>query len=148
MTRLLKSPRVVGFFLFLPTVVILIIASVLEPDPSGMGTHQQLGLSPCSFWLWFTIPCPMCGMTTTFSYMANVDILNAMRTQPFGVVLFLATLILMGIGFWDMVFGKKVHQSVFRWVFRYEAFFFRLLSCGFFIGWLYKLWAVGALGGE
>ena len=148
MTDFLKSPRVVGVLLFLPAAVVLVIAALLEPNPAGMGTHQQLGLAPCSFWAWFSIPCPMCGMTTTFCHMANVDILNALQTQPFGVALFLGTVGLMGIGFWDMVFGTGVHQRLFRWIFSHERFFLRLLSCGFLLGWLYKLWTVGILGGD
>ena len=147
MTKLVDSPRVVGLLLFLPTAAVLIIAGLLEPNPSGMGTHQQLGLSPCSFWTWFSIPCPMCGMTTTFTHMANVDIWNAIKTQPFGVVLFFGTVALMAVGFWDMVFGTGLHQRLFRWIFKYEPFFIRLLSCGFLMGWLYKLWITGIFAG-
>ncbi|MGE3821953.1 MAG: DUF2752 domain-containing protein, partial [Isosphaeraceae bacterium] len=47
-------------------VVAFAVASWLEPDPSGFGTHRQLGLPPCHF-AWVTgKPCPTCGMTTAF----------------------------------------------------------------------------------
>ena len=43
------------------------LAARLEPDPRGFGTHQRLGLPPCTFQSMFNIPCPSCGMTTSFA---------------------------------------------------------------------------------
>jgi len=45
------------------------VAYRLEPDPRGFGTHQRLGLPPCTIRTVFGIPCPSCGMTTS---IANV----------------------------------------------------------------------------
>ncbi len=44
-------------------VVVLGVARWLEPDAKGYGTHQQLGLPPCSSILLFGSKCPACGMT-------------------------------------------------------------------------------------
>jgi len=46
---------------------LLVLARTLSPDPQGMGTHQQLGLPPCGFKLVLGIPCPSCGMTTSWA---------------------------------------------------------------------------------
>lgn len=66
------------------------VARLLNPDPSGFGTHRQLGLPPCLFKSVTGLPCPSCGMTTCFAYAARLDWMNAFATQPFGLVLFLA----------------------------------------------------------
>ncbi|RMG03430.1 MAG: DUF2752 domain-containing protein, partial [Planctomycetota bacterium] len=46
---------------------LLVIAAVLRPSPTGLGTHQQLGLPPCTFRAMFGSRCPTCGMTTAWS---------------------------------------------------------------------------------
>lgn len=43
------------------------LAAAVKPDVRGFGTHQQFGLPPCSFRSALGIPCPSCGMTTSFS---------------------------------------------------------------------------------
>src|SRR5947209_2100708 len=42
---------------------LLATAACLTPSPRGMGTHQQLGLPPCTVVQWFGVRCPSCGMT-------------------------------------------------------------------------------------
>src|SRR4051794_5757921 len=44
-----------------------IVAYWLEPDPRGFGTHQRLGLPPCTIRSLCGFPCPSCGMTTSFA---------------------------------------------------------------------------------
>lgn len=44
------------------------VARFLAPAPSGLGTHQQLGLPPCTMQVLFSMRCPACGMTTSWSY--------------------------------------------------------------------------------
>lgn len=43
------------------------VAWGVEPDPRGFGTHERLGLPPCSFRAFVGQPCPSCGMTTSFA---------------------------------------------------------------------------------
>ena len=47
------------------------LAWMLEPDARGYGTHQRLGLPPCSFRIVFGMPCPGCGGTTSFAYFVR-----------------------------------------------------------------------------
>ena len=43
------------------------VAWGVEPDPRGFGTHERLGLPPCTFRTLVGQPCPSCGMTTSFA---------------------------------------------------------------------------------
>ena len=72
-------------------VVTLSVACVLTPSPTGFGTHQQLGLPPCTFLHWTGFPCPSCGLTTCFAFAAHGQFIAALIAQPFGVLLFLLT---------------------------------------------------------
>lgn len=70
------------------TAGILAVAAFLAPDPSGHGTHTQLGLPPCGFLLFTTLPCPGCGLTTAFSHMVRGQLTGAIQANPLGVLLF------------------------------------------------------------
>jgi len=63
------------------------LAFALTPDPRGYGTHQRLGLPPCSFRAMLGIPCPACGMTTSFSHLMHGNMPGALRANPGGVLL-------------------------------------------------------------
>ncbi len=64
------------------------IARWLHPDARGFGTHQQLGLPPCAFTALTHVPCPGCGLTTSFAYMAHGHLLDAFRAHLMGPLLF------------------------------------------------------------
>jgi len=66
---------------------VLGIAGWLKPDDRGFGTHEQLGLPPCAFRALTGIPCPSCGMTTSFAYAVRGRLLIAAWTNPGGCVL-------------------------------------------------------------
>lgn len=51
--------------------LLLGIASQLDPDPRGMGTHEQLGLGSCFFVRMWGVGCPSCGMTTAWSHVMH-----------------------------------------------------------------------------
>lgn len=80
---------------------ILVLSAWLKPDPSGHGTHVQLGLPPCAMLQTTGYPCPSCGMTTAFAHAARGDLLNAARAQPMGALLALGC----SIGFWIALYG-------------------------------------------
>jgi len=68
----------------------LAVAAWLSPNPTGVGTHDQLGLPACGFLAQTGWPCPSCGLTTSLAAMAHGKFLLAWRAQPFGIVLFFA----------------------------------------------------------
>ena len=64
-----------------------VVALCLSPDPRGYGTHQQLGLPPCTFRLMFGCPCPGCGMTTSFVHFVRGDLAASVRANAAGAVM-------------------------------------------------------------
>src|SRR4051794_39130403 len=70
---------------------LLVVAHSLHPSARGFGTHEQLGLPPCVFLQLTGIPCPSCGLTTSFAHAAHWHWLASFTTQPFGFVAFLLT---------------------------------------------------------
>jgi hypothetical protein len=64
-----------------------LVALAVSPDPRGYGTHQQLGLPPCTFRLLFGYPCAGCGMTTSFAHFVRGQFVDAAHASPAGAVL-------------------------------------------------------------
>jgi hypothetical protein len=65
----------------------LVVARCLVPDPRGLGTHQQLGLPPCTFRVLFGRPCPACGMTTAWANVLRGRLSPALRASVTGTLL-------------------------------------------------------------
>jgi hypothetical protein len=68
-------------------LVALAVARSLSPDPSGYGTHRQLGLPPCTLVALFGKPCPSCGMTTAWAHLTRGQIRRAASANLGGAVL-------------------------------------------------------------
>src|SRR5690348_8767324 len=67
---------------------ITVIGACLSPDPSGHGTHQQLGLPPCPSVLLFNRPCPGCGLTTSWTATIHGHFAEAFAAHPLGPILY------------------------------------------------------------
>ncbi len=89
---------------------VLVLARTLSPEASGLGTHQQLGLPPCGFILAFGMPCPSCGMTTSWAWVTRGDFVRSAQCNVGGLLLALGTL---PTGIWLVVSGWRG-----RWVWR------------------------------
>ncbi|KAA1261926.1 hypothetical protein LF1_44870 [Rubripirellula obstinata] len=70
---------------------LLLVARTLTPDPDGLGTHQQLGLPPCSMRMMFNIRCPGCGMTTSWSHFARGQWISSVQSNLGGFLLAILT---------------------------------------------------------
>jgi hypothetical protein len=73
-------------------LVVFFIAWRLNPyqvdgSAKSHGTHQGLGLPPCTFLAQTGKPCPACGMTTSFSLLVRGDVLNSLRANWVGTLL-------------------------------------------------------------
>ncbi len=79
-------------FLLISLPIILFLAYLLIPKSGGVGTHEELGLPPCGFYVMFHKPCPSCGMTTSFALLMHGKIIKAIKTQPAGVFLFFSAM--------------------------------------------------------
>ncbi len=58
-----------------------------EGKPRRMETHRQLNLPPCSFKVATGIPCPSCGMTTSFALLVRGDLVNSLLANAVGTLL-------------------------------------------------------------
>ena len=85
--RLRWLERVLAMLAGSVLVVLLGTAAWLAPSARGMGTHQQLGLPPCTSVQWFGIRCPSCGMTTSWSHLVRGNVLSAFRVNAGGALL-------------------------------------------------------------
>ena len=90
------STRVLAALAAVACLAVLVTAAWLSPDPSGLGTHRQLGLAPCGLLVNTGIPCPTCGMTTSFTNLVHGRVLASLRGQPAGTILCALT----AVGFW------------------------------------------------
>ena len=68
-------------------LTLLITARTLMPDVQGHGTHQQLGLPPCTFFVLFHRPCPACGMTTSWAWLLRGEVRRALAANAGGTML-------------------------------------------------------------
>ncbi len=75
---------------------VLILAHALRPSASGVETHKQMGFQRCEFLARTGLPCPTCGMTTSFSHFAHGNAIASFFVQPMGFLLAIA----FGAGFW------------------------------------------------
>ena len=82
------------------------IASLLNPDPRGFGTHQQLGLPPCTFRFFVGRPCPGCGMTTCFAHIVRGHFVEAARANPAGAVLAAVCVLMIPWSLWSAFRGR------------------------------------------
>lgn len=96
---------------------VVLLSAWLRPDRRGFGTHQQLGLPPCSFEAVTHVPCPGCGLTTSFSNMAHLHLVDAFRAHLMGPLLFALTLALAALSPIGLRRGWSVTRALSRpWV--------------------------------
>lgn len=83
--RLAAKMRWGLFALGLVLATLLVTARLLTPSPTGSGTHMQLGLPPCSTVLYVGLPCPFCGMTTSWAWLTRGDFAHAAEANLGGL---------------------------------------------------------------
>lgn len=128
--------RVGWFVLFAVPLAVLITAACLTPSPAGHGTHTQLGLPPCGFLVVTGMPCPGCGLTTSFAHMVRLEVVDAARANPFGVPLFLVSFFTIPVAAVGFLRGWPVLETLDR--FRAERVAIMLSVCSVIV-WLVKI---------
>ncbi len=100
--------RLPAIGLWIASVALLIVSAMLDPDPRGFGTHEALGLPPCSFLARTGLPCVACGMTTAFSLAAHGRLIDALLAQPAGAILALLNATLFWVSGYAAVTGMSL----------------------------------------
>jgi len=124
-----------------PCWLMLTVAAFLTPSVSGVGTHQQLGLSACSSLAYTGYPCPSCGMTTAVAATVHGRFALAFRAQPFGILLTLAAVVFGVCGAVQFLTARPILARMrprFWWAF--------LAVAGLLGGWVWKVLAGMACG--
>jgi hypothetical protein len=117
-------------------VLVSLLALWLNPDPRGLGTHEQLGLPPCTTQALFHIPCPFCGMTTAFSLMVRGQPISAFQCQPAGAMGYAGGVVAALAGLWFAAAGRyptflaKLGRSRVAWAVGIAVIV---------VAWIYKL---------
>jgi len=93
---------------------ILAVAAWLQPDPTGFGTHLQLGRPPCMAILVFGVPCPTCGMTTAFSLAVRGRWWQAFQAQPAGTLLVLGVMVAVLVSITTLITGQVWRLNLYR----------------------------------
>jgi len=88
----------------------LITAAGLSADPTGHGTHLQLGMRPCGFLASSGLPCATCGMTTAFTHAADGHLLAAAAVQPAGALLALLSAAAALVGVYTACTGLAISR--------------------------------------
>ena len=106
------SGRLTALVIAGAALAVLVIGLLLTPSPTGMGTHKALGLQPCQFLATSGLPCPTCGMTTSFAHFVRGQWLRSFYVQPMGFLAALAT----GAVFWACLYiavtGRPIHRLI------------------------------------
>jgi hypothetical protein len=110
-------------------VAVFTVAAQLHPDGLSQGAHRQLGLPPCGFVLMSGLPCPTCGMTTSFAHTIRGHLLQAVHAQVAGFLLAVFTLAAGGFALWAMVTGRR---PALNW-YRINPMHVLWGSCGLFV---------------
>jgi hypothetical protein len=115
---------------------VLGIARWLTPSPTGVGTHERLGLPPCLFLKFFGLPCPSCGLTTSFAHAARFHFVRSALTQPFGLAAFLMMVLLVPASL--VLWQRRVPVNRALQARGVDALMYAMVAL-YLIGWVYKM---------
>ncbi len=95
-------------FMCIMAMSLLVVAAQLDPDPTGVNTHTQMGIAPCGFLQRTGMPCATCGMTTSFALAADGDLIGSFITQPAGAIFALLTAIVAIVSGYAAIAGLSL----------------------------------------
>jgi hypothetical protein len=115
---------------------VLTAALWLKPAACGYGTHVQLGLPPCAFLRITHLPCPSCGLTTSFAWAVRLRFWNAFLASPFGLLVFFGAVAAIPgsiLLLWRRISFRRITESAGFTKAVYTA------TALYFISWFFKL---------
>jgi hypothetical protein len=98
--------RLVAIGVAVGCLTVLVIAGLLSPSPAGVGTHTAMNYPACDFLRRTGLPCPSCGMTTSFAWFARGNLLASLYVQPMGMVLAMLTAVAFWVSLYMGLTGK------------------------------------------
>lgn len=117
-------------------IAAIAVLAAVRPDARGFGTHEQLGMAPCSWPATMGMPCPTCGVTTAACLVVHLRPLSAVRVQPFGAAL-------AGLGLWLALLALSSLVTSTSYVDRLvRVRYVRFVAAGIALllaSWLYKI---------
>lgn len=131
-----RRRRLIGLVVALAAGGILGIAAWLTPSTQGLGTHRQMGLPECGWITLMDMPCPSCGMTTSFAFAADGDLLSSFTTQPLGSLLAIATAMAFLVGAFVALTGSRVASMFSRLWGRWSGW---VITGVILAAWIYKV---------
>lgn len=91
-------------------LTLLVIASQLPPSPSGVGTHEAMGLEPCRFLQVTGVPCASCGSTTAFAHYVRGSFFTSFYVQPLGFLIAVLATATVVSGTYVATTGRPVYR--------------------------------------
>jgi len=104
------TTRIIAALVAMGCLIVLSVAAWLEPSRSGVGSHKSLGMQSCTLLERSGIPCPSCGMTTSFTWFAEGNLLASFYVQPMGFLLALSAACCVWAGTYIAVTGRPLHR--------------------------------------
>lgn len=137
------STRAIAGIIAAGSLVILIIAAGLDPLPTQIGTHTQLGFPSCRWVTNLGLPCPTCGMTTAYANVVHGNLREGFLSQPFGFILAIGT----GMAFWISTLVLVTGSHVYRCVTAlWKPSFIWSIAILAFLSWAFKMWRMTSSG--
>jgi len=134
--RLGPAGRAAALIIACAALSVLVLALQLKPSRDGNGTHLQMGFQPCTFLRTTNLPCPSCGMTTSFSWFAHGNWLASFYVQPGGFALALTC----GAVFWAGLYAAVTASPLQRLTRQLPGIYSVPIILGFFIAaWGWKI---------
>ncbi len=108
--------RLIGWLLGVLPIGLLVVAGQLQPSSAGLGTHQQLGLPPCTMLVVFGVRCPSCGMTTSWAYFARGQLMESAAVNLGGFLLAIYSLIFAFFCVMFAIQGRVPSDAAQKWL--------------------------------
>lgn len=106
--KLEPGMRLIALGIAAGCAVLLGIAVWLHPNRMGVGSHEQMRLGQCQFLAHTGLPCPTCGMTTSFAWFVRGNIFASFYIQPMGMLLAVAAVATVWVGLYIALTGRPV----------------------------------------
>jgi hypothetical protein len=123
-------------------VAFLVLGLLVTPAAEGYGTHEKLGLPPCTSMALFGVPCPGCGVTTSVALASRGRLAESFLTQPFGLLVALLGVVSIPWALWGHLTGRDLYTDFLRLASKPVLVALALIVVA---AWVYKLSVV--LGG-